>query len=226
MRVSDVGKEYRRVGWNIQFSQYEFDRRVLDVLREPLETGHITISRAARQADFPARFQLVAAMNPCPQGYDCDLGANCRCTPEQQQRHRSRLSAPFLDRIDLHVEVPRVPQDVLLGGGPPGESSADVRARVTAARERQLARQGKLNAALAHREVERHCPLRDADRQLVATAMERFRLSARSYHRILKVARSIADLAGETRIGAPHLAEALNYRALDRWRALDRGRGA
>ncbi|WP_455383977.1 YifB family Mg chelatase-like AAA ATPase [Acidihalobacter prosperus] len=201
----------------------EFDRHVLEVLREPLETGRITISRAARQADFPARFQLVAAMNPCPQGYACDLGANCRCTPEQQRRHRSRISAPLLDRIDLQIEVPQLPREALRADAPRGETSAEVRARVLAARERQFARQGRTNAQLGAREVERHCALADAERTLLEQAMVRFRLSARAYHRILKVARSIADLQDSPNIEGPHLAEALGYRAMDRWNGAQQG---
>ena len=195
----------------------EFDRRVLEVLREPMETGRITISRAARQADFPARFQLVAAMNPCPQGYACDFGPNCRCTPEQQRRHRSRISAPLLDRIDLQIEVPQLPREALRGDTPRGETSAEVRVRVSAARDRQFARQGCTNAQLGAREVDRHCELADTERALLEQAMARFRLSARAYHRILKVARSIADLQDCSVIAEPHLAEALGYRAMDRW---------
>ncbi len=196
----------------------EFDRHVLDVLREPLETGRITISRAARQAEFPARFQLVAAMNPCPQGYDCDLRHDCRCSPEQQRRYRERISAPLLDRIDLQIEVPRLPREALHDRRP-AEDSATVQARVVAARARQLARAGRPNADLGPREVEAHCRPDAAGRALLDSAMDRFRLSARSYHRILKVARTIADLAGSDRIGAEHVGEALGYRAMDRWRS-------
>jgi magnesium chelatase family protein len=195
----------------------EFDRHVLEVLREPMETGRITISRAARQADFPARFQLIAAMNPCPQGYACDFGPNCRCTPEQQRRHRSRISAPLLDRIDLQIEVPQLPREALRGDMPRGETSAEVRARVSAARDRQFARQGCTNAQLGAREIDQHCALADSERTLLEQAMARFRLSARAYHRILKVARSIADLQDSSAIEEPHLAEALGYRAMDRW---------
>jgi magnesium chelatase family protein len=196
----------------------EFDRSVLDVLREPLETGQITISRAARQANFPASFQLIAAMNPCPQGYDCDLRNNCQCTPEQQRRHRSRISAPLLDRIDLQIEVPKLPKEALRGGAA-GEDSKTVRARVVAARERQLQRCGKPNADLNQKELEQHCMLNQQTRELLETAMTRFRLSARAYHRILKVSRTIADLSGSDDITAQHVTEALNYRAMDRWQA-------
>ncbi len=195
----------------------EFDRRVLEVLREPLETGEVSISRAARQARFPARFQLVAAMNPCPQGYDCDLQANCRCTPAQQERHRARLSAPFLDRIDLQIEVPRQdPRE--LATLPPGESSATVRARVRQARERAVARQGCINARLSAALLDRHCRLTATDRAFLDQAIARLRLSTRAHHRILRVARTIADLAGREEIGQPHLAEALGLRAFERLR--------
>lgn len=193
----------------------EFDRSVLDVLREPLETGQITLSRAARQATYPARFQLVAAMNPCPQGRACDLRHGCECSPEQRRKHLGRLSAPFLDRIDLQIDVPRVKHEDLQAIEP-GESSAAVRERVIAARARQLARQGKINSALQGRETDQYCRLTNADQQLLNHAMERFKLSARAYHRILKVARTIADLAGSTDIATPHLSEALGYRILDR----------
>jgi magnesium chelatase family protein len=195
----------------------EFDRRVLEVLREPLETGSITISRAARQAEFPARFQLIGAMNPCPQGYDCDLRDHCQCTPEQQRRHRARLSAPLLDRIDLHIDVTRLPhQSLRVAADPSQETSAEVRAQVTRARQRQMARCGKINAHLNSREVERHCSLGATDHDLLGQAMMRFRLSARAYHRILKVARTIADLAGQEQITTQHLSEAISYRSLER----------
>ncbi len=196
----------------------EFDRRVLDVLREPLETGQITISRAARQADFPARFQLVAAMNPCPQGYDCDLQQHCRCTPQQRQRQQQKLSAPFIDRIDLSIEVVRVGREIFDYDAAPGEDTATVRARVLAAHARQMARQGNVNSALGQAEIKQFCRLTPQDQQLLEQAMERFRLSARAYHRILKVARTLADMSGSDDIETPHLTEALSYRALDRWR--------
>ena len=195
----------------------EFDRHVLDVLREPLETGHITISRAARQAEFPARFQLIAAMNPCPQGYSCDGKELCQCTPEQQQRHRSRISAPLLDRIDIHIEVPRVSQDILQSAQTPGEeTSKQMLQQVTAAYQIQLTRAGKANAELGSREVEQYCALQDQDRALLNQAMERLKLSARAYHRILKLARTIADLDGCQNIQSQHLSEAISYRSLDR----------
>ncbi len=193
----------------------EFDRRVLEVLRQPLESGHITISRAARQADFPARFQLVAAMNPCPCGYLGDPERHCNCTSEQVRRYRARVSGPLLDRIDLHIEVPRLPH-ALLRGATQEETSATVRERIKAARELQLQRTGKANAALGSREIERYCQLRDADHRLLEHAMERLGLSPRAYHRILKVARTTADLAGSAGIQTMHLSEAISYRALDR----------
>ena len=192
----------------------EFDRRVLEVLREPLESGQITISRAARQAEFPARFQLVAAMNPCPCGYLGDQAGRCRCTSEQVQRYRQRISGPLLDRIDLHVDVPRLPPQDLQG--PLGESSAAVRARVILSRDRQLTRQDVCNARLSGIAMDRHCHLRPPEQQLLRQAMERLRLSARAYHRVLRVARTIADLDHSTQIEAAHLGEALGYRNLDR----------
>ncbi len=196
----------------------EFQRAVLEVLREPLETGRITISRAARQAEFPARFQLVAAMNPCPCGWLGDPSGRCRCTAEQVQRYRARLSGPLLDRIDRHVPVGRVPQHELLTPepAPPAESSAAVRARVCAARERQLARAGKPNHQLEPRELARDCRLDHESQSLLLQASERLRLSARASHRILRVARTLADLEASEAIRARHLAEAIGYRVLDR----------
>ncbi|MDP2432624.1 MAG: YifB family Mg chelatase-like AAA ATPase [Pseudomonadota bacterium] len=189
----------------------EFSRPALEALREPLEAGHITISRAAHQADFPARFQLVAAMNPCPCGYLGHPSGKCHCSPEQVARYRGKLSGPLLDRIDLHIEVPALPQDELTGIQA-GEPSAAVRARVTAARERQLARQEKPNARLSGREIDRHCPLDGPGETLLKQAITRLNLSARAYHRVLKLARTVADLAGQERISATHVAEAIQYR--------------
>ncbi|MCC8999542.1 MAG: YifB family Mg chelatase-like AAA ATPase [Candidatus Contendobacter sp.] len=193
----------------------EYDRRVLEVLREPLESGRITISRAARQADFPARFQLVAAMNPCPCGYLGDAERRCACGQEQVRRYRARVSGPLVDRIDLHIEVPRLAHRVLRGDVAE-ESSATVRARVCAARDRQLQRAGKPNSVMNTREIERHCTLSEADHRLLEHALERLGLSPRAYHRILKVSRTIADLAGSETIKTPHLTEAISYRTLDR----------
>jgi len=192
----------------------EFDRRVLEVLREPLESGHITISRATRQADFPARFQLVAAMNPCPCGWLGDLSGRCHCTSEQVAKYRNRISGPLLDRIDLHVEVPRLAFNDMQG--PQGECSADVRVRVTAARNIQLQRNGILNSQLTHRQIDDTCGLASKDRLLLEQAMEKLQLSARAYHRILKLARTIADMDESENIQTRHLMEAINYRKLDR----------
>jgi len=191
----------------------EFDRRVLEVLREPLESGKITISRAAQQADFPARFQLISAMNPCPCGH---LGEpRCHCTEDQVRRYRSKISGPLLDRIDLHVQVPRLPRGAL-GNAAPGEDSASVRERVIGARERQLLRAKCINSALGGSAIQAHCPLAPADQELLETATERLGLSARAYHRIIRVARTIADLAGSEHITSSHLSEAIGYRSLDR----------
>lgn len=195
----------------------EFDRRVLEVLREPLESGTITISRAARQADFPARFQLIAAMNPCPCGYLGDASGRCRCTPDQVRNYRTRVSGPLLDRIDMHVEVPAVPHaEILRARNDDAESSDDVRTRVQLARERQLHRSGMANSRLDAKTIEKVCALDKAQRQLLELAMQRLGLSARAAHRILKVARTIADLADAQDIGNEHLSEAIQYRCLDR----------
>ncbi len=192
----------------------EFDRRVLEVLREPIESGRITISRAARQAEFPARFQLVAAMNPCPCGHAGDPSGRCRCTPDQVARYRSRISGPLLDRIDLVLEVPRLDPAELRQSG--GECSAAVRERVAAARTRQLMRAGKPNAWLGNRETERDGALGEREQQLLERAVERLGLSARAWHRCVRLARTIADLDGADRIAAAHLSEAIQYRRFAR----------
>ncbi|HCJ51913.1 MAG TPA: ATP-dependent protease [Gallionella sp.] len=192
----------------------EFDRSVLEVLREPLESGHITISRAARRAEFPAQFQLIAAMNPCPCGYFGHYNGKCRCTPDQISRYRGKISGPLLDRIDIQIEVPAVPQDDLLGKAA-GESSLSVQQRVNAARARQLARQGKNNALLSVTEIEAFCTPDAPGIALLQQALSRLNLSARAYHRILKVARSIADLAGSDAVTRSHIAEAVQYRRLN-----------
>jgi magnesium chelatase family protein len=193
----------------------EFPRSVLEVLREPLESGRVSIARAARHAEFPARFQLVAAMNPCPCGYLGHFSGKCRCTPDQIARYRGKLSGPLLDRIDIHIEVPAVPEAELLAG-PAGETSAAVQARVVRARARQLARQGRANAELTARETERHCIADAAATALLKSAIARLNLSARAYHRVLRLARTIADLAGAETIGAVEVAEAVQYRRGDR----------
>ncbi len=195
----------------------EFDRHVLEVLREPLESGTITISRAARQAEFPARFQLVAAMNPCPCGYFGDPAGRCRCTPERVRLYRGRVSGPLLDRIDMHVEVAAVARAELLSApAPAAESSRTVRARVEAARQRQLARAGLANHLLGAKQIEVLCALDDEGRALLEQAGARLGFSARAYHRIMKVARTIADLDGRERIAPAHVGEAIQYRCLDR----------
>jgi magnesium chelatase family protein len=195
----------------------EFDRRVLEVLREPLESGRIIISRAAHQAEFPAQFQMVSAMNPCPCGYLGDTSGRCHCTADQVQRYRQRISGPLLDRIDLHVEVPNVPHQILLEKyRPPCEGSRVVQARVIRAHEKQQARAGKSNHRLNNREVEKFCALDDSGRKLLNQAVQRLGLSARAMHRILKVARTIADLGDADEIDNTHLGEAITYRRLDR----------
>jgi len=189
----------------------EFSRAVLEALREPLESGRITISRAAHQADFPARFQLVAAMNPCPCGYLGHANGKCRCTPDQVARYRGKISGPLLDRIDLQIEVPALPESDLTRHGA-SEPSAAIQARVEAAYSRQLARQGKANALLATQEIDQFCQPDAAGEGLLKQAIARLNLSARAYHRVLKVARTIADLAGSEGVGSGHIAEAIQYR--------------
>ena len=194
----------------------EWDRRVLEVLREPLESGVIHISRAARQSSFPAQFQLVAAMNPCPCGWLGDASGRCACTPDQVARYRSRVSGPLFDRIDLSVDVPSLPASELVAGdahAAAARASPAVRARVAAARERQLLRQGKPNARLTAAEVGAHCSTDRDGARLLAQAIDRLAFSARGYHRVLKMARTIADLAGADAIAPAHVAEALAYRA-------------
>lgn len=193
----------------------EFDRKVLEVLREPLESGEIAIARAASRTLFPARFQLVAAMNPCPCGYQGHPRIPCTDTEQQVRRYRQKISGPLLDRIDLHVEVP-VLSSQELQEAEAGESSAQVRARVVAARELQLRRQGKANQDLSGRELESYCRLGSAERRLLESAMNRLALSARAYHRILRVARTLADLAGLEQPQGAQLMEALGFRSLDR----------
>lgn len=189
----------------------EYERKVLEVLRQPLETGTVCISRAGRQAEFPAQFQLIAALNPSPSGHHQDG----RASREQVLRYLSRLSGPLLDRIELQIEVPLLPKG-LLSAQQPSESSAEVAERVAAARQRQLARQGKSNARLQPAELLLHCPLASADSDFLEQALQQLKLSARSYHKLLKVARTIADLKQQPEISRAELLEALSYRAFDR----------
>jgi magnesium chelatase family protein len=192
----------------------EFDRDVLEALREPLESGRVAIARAARQVEFPARFQLVAAMNPCPCGHCGDRSGRCRCTPERIARYRGRVSGPLADRIDIKLEVPAPREAELLAAGA-GESSASIKARVEKARRVQLERQGKPNALLGTKEIDRYCATDREGDQLLRHALARLLLSARAYHRVLRVARSIADLAGSSAMAAEHIAEGIQYRRLD-----------
>ncbi|MCW8181147.1 YifB family Mg chelatase-like AAA ATPase, partial [Verminephrobacter eiseniae] len=189
----------------------EFPRAALEALRQPLESGHISIARAAQRADFPARFQLVAAMNPCPCGFAGATQRACRCTPDQISRYQSKLSGPLLDRIDLHVEVPALPAEQLLQASA-GETSAAIRERVARARALALARQGKSNQALQGQEIDTQLHLNAGATQFLHSAATRLGWSARSTHRALKVARSIADLAGSPGTELGHVAEAMQYR--------------
>ena len=193
----------------------EFNRRVLEALREPLESGRVAISRAARQAEFPARFQLIAAMNPCACGFLGHYSGKCHCTPDQVLRYRRKISGPLLDRIDIQIEVPALREDELVQASS-GESSQAAHRRVGAARARQLERQGNVNSRLTPREVEKFSATEDKATALLKQAIARLNLSARAYHRVLKLARTIADLAGEAKVGVAHVAEAIQYRRLDR----------
>ncbi len=196
---------------NIGNSQYEFDRRVLEMLREPMETGAITISRAARKITYPARFQLVGAMNPCPCGYRGHPSGRCHCTPEQVARYARRISGPLLDRIDLQLEVPALSTNELQGG-PIGESSAQIRMRVERAMKRQWLRQNCSNAQLGGNELARWVALDNEVQQFLLRAAQQFQLSARAIHRVLRVARTVADIDGCERVERAALGEALCYR--------------
>ena len=189
----------------------EFPRAALEALREPLETGRIVVSRAARHAEYPAAFQLVAAMNPCPCGQLGNAGRACRCTPDAVLRYQGRISGPLLDRIDVQIEVPAVPA-AQLSAAPDGESSAVVAARVAAARRRALDRQGVVNGALAGGELDRHCRLAPAEAGFLDAVTARLGWSARSFHRILRIARTVADLDASAAISTAHLGEAIQYR--------------
>ncbi|MES2018421.1 MAG: YifB family Mg chelatase-like AAA ATPase [Pseudomonadota bacterium] len=189
----------------------EFDRRVLEVLRQPLESGWVTISRAAQHADFPARFQLIAAMNPCPCGYLGHVSGKCHCTSEAVLRYQDRISGPLLDRIDMQIEVPALGPDILASVAM-GEASACIAERVAIAYARQLARQHKSNQRMNTRDIDRHCKLDLAGEQALRSTLVKLHWSARAYHRVLKVARTIADLAGSDQITEPHVREAIQYR--------------
>lgn len=193
----------------------EFSRHVLEVLRQPLESGEIHLSRARAQASFPARFQLVAAMNPCPCGYQGNGDDRCRCTPDQVRRYRERLSGPLLDRIDLQVAVLPLKASELQSAST-GETSAQIAARVAQTRRRQLARQGKANAQLGPGELDGVCQLGEGEKSLLTGALEKLGLSPRAYHRVLRVARTLADMSEEERVSSHQIAEALSYRHLDR----------
>jgi magnesium chelatase family protein len=200
----------------------EFARNALEALREPLESGLVRLSRAKRTYEFPAQFQLVAAMNPCPCGYAGDARGRCQCTATQVARYRGRISGPLIDRIDMHVELAALPADHLLAtvrqsdAAPKGENSATVARRVVAAQGLQMQRQGKLNAWLTTAEVTRICKLERDSRAILSAAISRLGLSARGFHRVLKVARTCADLAGSPDIRRCDLSEAVTLRALDR----------
>ena len=192
----------------------EFERKVLDALRQPLESGEIVISRASAKIEFPAKFQLVAAMNPSPTGHY--QGTHNRTSPQQVMRYLNRLSGPFLDRFDLSIEVPLLPQGALQSQNDRGESSAQIKIKILKVRDIQLARRGKINAHLTSKEIEQDCRLNADDSLFLEKALNKLGLSVRAYHRILKVSRTIADLNEEAQITRQHLAEALGYRAMDR----------
>ena len=194
----------------------EYDRKVLEVLREPIESGRVIISRANHQTEFPASFQLIAAMNPCPCGYLSDPKRNCQCTVEQINRYRNKLSGPLMDRIDMHIEVPSLKSTELSQQTETPESSQVIRERVVLARARQLKRAKQINAKLGTRQIKQFCHIAQTERDFLQAAIEKLGLSARAFHRVLKVARTIADLEDKQNIEKTHLFEALSYRRLDR----------
>ena len=195
----------------------EVSRHVLEVLREPLESGKITISRAARQAEFPAKFQLIAAMNPCPCGFLGDKERDCTCSQAQIERYRAKVSGPLLDRIDMHVEVSRIPHKQLRTMSASIEASDVVKQRVVIARQVQLNRNnGKPNAQLNNKEMEQLLNIPEKHLIMLENIVEKLKLSARAYHRILKISRTIADLDGSQQVEQKHLLEAISFRCLDR----------
>ena len=193
----------------------EFSRAVLEVLREPLESGEVRISRARNQACFPARFQLIAAMNPCPCGYHGSDANRCRCTPDQIKRYRNKISGPLLDRIDMHVPVRTLRQGELQSKSM-GDNTSAIRIRVERSRERQLQRQGKTNNQLSAPELEKYCELTNGDKNLLEQAINKLGLSTRAYHRVLKLARTLADMNERELLNTVDITEALSYRTLDR----------
>ncbi len=191
----------------------EFPRHALEVLREPLESGKIIISRAHHQVEYPADFQLIAAMNPCPCGFFGDDNRECNCSVMTIQKYRSKVSGPLLDRIDLHVNVPAIPVSELMASrDEPLEKDSEIIQRIAASQDRMIERAGKVNAHLESKEIEAECRLSGASRQLLSTAVDRMGLSARGYFRVLKVARTIADLEELATVTSTHLTEALGYR--------------
>ncbi len=197
----------------------EFDRKVLEVLREPLESGHVIISRAARQAEYPAEFQLIAAMNPCPCGHFGNPRGQCRCTPEQVRRYLLKLSGPFLDRIDMHIEVPLIQKSDFIKPvvDEHRESSSEIGIRVTKARRQQLNRQDCLNGGLEAAQLEEHLHIEEEAHEFMLDVLEKLNLSARAYHRILRVARTIADLESAEQVTMSHISEAISYRKIERF---------
>jgi magnesium chelatase family protein len=197
----------------------EFSRDALEVLRQPLEDGIVNVSRVAGTAEFPARVMMVAALNPCPCGYFMDATKNCTCSVSKIRQYLQRISGPLLDRVDIQIEVPRLHREEMLGGGD-GETSARVRARVERAREvqaRRFAGDGIFcNAHMRPRDLRKHCPLSDEVRKFLSGAIDQLGLSARAFDRVVKLSRTIADLEGAEQIGANHVAEAMQYRGLDR----------
>jgi len=194
----------------------EFDRKVLEVLREPLEAGQIVISRAQHQVTYPANFQFITAMNPCPCGYHGDAKTLCTCSPDQVRRYRQKISGPLLDRIDIQIAVSRLPIKELVTNKQSNETSSHIKPRVEKARKLQQKRQGKTNSALSSREMENHCALGNQEQDEITAIMDKLNLSGRAYHRILKVSRTIADLSGSKHIERPHMMEAIGYRRLDK----------